>query len=140
VIIRSESTWNDAYINNAAQTANYGAYPGLNLDARTSGTPGPYPYTTTHKSAVIAIPLPSPPASGVLAAANLVGPVEGAGHGEAIPGAVARPVAVGTIAVAAISREEGTIIQAETLETTAKTTKRSQSHQGHQSSPHRSGN
>lgn len=67
----AESTWNDAYINNAAQTANYGAYPGLNLDARTSGTPGPYPYTTTHKSAVIAIPLPSPPVSVTLAAANL---------------------------------------------------------------------
>lgn len=49
----------------------YGAYPGLNLDARTAGTPGPYPYTTTHKSAVIAFPMPTIPADATPVAARM---------------------------------------------------------------------
>ncbi len=49
----------------------YGTWPGLNLDARTAGTPGPYPYTTTHKSAVIAFPMPTIPADATPVAARM---------------------------------------------------------------------
>jgi hypothetical protein len=69
--LQADATWQDGYINGQNPDAVYGTYPGLNLDARTAGTPGPYPYTTTHKSAVIAFPLPVIPADATPVSAKL---------------------------------------------------------------------
>lgn len=69
--LHADSTWQDGYINLQDPEAVYGDWPGLNLDARTAGTPGPYPYTTTHKSAVIAFPMPTIPADATPVAARL---------------------------------------------------------------------
>lgn len=69
--LHADARWQDGYINNQDPEAVYGDWPGLNLDARTAGTPGPYPYTTTHKSAVIAFPLPTIPADATPVAARL---------------------------------------------------------------------
>lgn len=70
-VVNADDGWDDSYLNNAAPDANYGVNGGLNLDARTAGTPGPYPYTYTHKSAVISIPLPPTPVSATLQSAEL---------------------------------------------------------------------
>jgi len=70
-MVYADDTWDDSYLNNAAPDANYGSNGGLNLDARTAGTPGPYPYTYTHKSAVISIPLPPTPVNATLQSATL---------------------------------------------------------------------
>jgi hypothetical protein len=68
VIVQPVTTpWDDGTINLLEPNVPHGNRVYLQLDARTSGTPGPYPYTDTKKSLVFDIPL-----AGVLNAGDTI--------------------------------------------------------------------